>query len=412
MLDGTVARVEVLANGQQFVGFGIHPGTREPHDWPDSSPLDVPQASLLVIDHTACSAFIASADQYLRKVGGQTTAERRDIDREGRKIAGLKRLDPPSRALVEEAVGHIGNTDLGYDEWVRVGLALYAALGDGGRDIWEDWSGQSAKNDPACSAAKWNSFASVRSITAGTLFWLARQNGWRAEQPRRVRAVRGAHKAGGNTTPPEGNRPLIRGRAGMMPETIDLAEDAPITSGLGFYQRGSIVVRPTMTPVAISGGRQIDAPRLVHVKAHHMAKAFTKAAHWERFDMRAGDWLSTDCSQRLAETYLAREGQWRLPVLTDLINSPTLRDDGSILDQPGYDAQTGLLFDPHGERFPLLLRDPDRDTALRALGFLQDLIATFPFVTPADRSVALIVCARPFLRGSPGWVRSSVTARH
>jgi len=400
MLDGTVARVEVLATGQQFVGFGTHPGTREPYYWPDSSPLDVPLASLPTIDQAHCSTFITAADQYLRRVGGQTTTERRDIDREGRKIAGLKRLDPPSRELVEEAVGHIGNADLAYDDWIKVGLALYAALGDGGRDLWEGWSAQSAKNDPAYSTAKWDSFASVRSVTTGTLFWLARQNGWRAEQPRRVRAARAAPSATDGAATAEGNRPLIRIRAGMMPETIDLAEDALIASGLGFYQRGSIVVRPTMTPVAISGGRQIDAPRLVHVKAHHMAEAFTKAAYWERFDMRAGDWVSTDCSQRLAETYLAREGQWRVPVLTGLINSPTLRDDGSILDQPGYDAQTGLLFDPQGERFPILPRDPDRATALRALGFLRDLITTFPFVTPADRSVALSAILTTLIRRS------------
>jgi hypothetical protein len=120
-----------------------------------------------------------------------------------------------------------------------------------------------------------------------------------------------------------------------------------------------------------------------------MAEAFTKAAHWERFDKRAGDWVNTDCPQRLAETYLAREGQWRLPVLTGIINCPTLRPDGSILDLPGYDAQTGLLFDPQGERFPALPREPDRTTALRALAFLKDLISTFPFVTDADCSVAL-----------------------
>src|SRR5690606_12107681 len=105
-------------------------------------------------------------------------------------------------------------------------------------------------------------------------------------------------------------------------------------------------------------------------------------------------------SQRLAETYLAREGQWRLPVLTGIINAPTLREDGSILDQPGYDAQTGLLFDPQGERFPLLPREPDRDTALRALAFLRDLIGSFPFVTLADRSVALSAILTTLIRRS------------
>ena len=66
--------------------------------------------------------------------------------------------------------------------------------------------------------------------------------------------------------------PLIRLDAGFMPETIDKAERALLAARLGFYQRGSMVVRSAMVPVAVSGGRQIDAPRLVDVKAHHMAR--------------------------------------------------------------------------------------------------------------------------------------------
>lgn len=399
MLDGTVARVEVLATGQQFVGFGIHPDTKAPYHWPERSPLEVPLQELPTVSREMCAAFIAAAEDCLRKVGGQTTTERRDMDCEGRKVAGLKPKEAPSRDLIAEAVAHIPNDDLPYDDWIKIGLALYAALGPGGRDLWEAWSADAAKNDPTHTAEKWDSFASVRSVTVGTLFWLAKQNGWRAEQPRRVRTAHTSRVAS-DEAPVQSNRPLIRIRAGQMPETIDEAEVALLGSGFGFYQRGSIVVRPAMVPVAISGGKQIDAPRLVHVKAHHMAEAFTKAAHWERFDMRAGDWISTDCSQRLAETYLAREGQWRLPVLTGIINAPTLRDDGSILDQPGYDAQTGLLFDPQGERFPLLPREPDRATALRALGFLRDLIASFPFVTPADQSVALSAILTTLIRRS------------
>ncbi len=399
MLDGTVARVEVLATGQQFVGFGIHPGTKAPYHWPDRSPLNVPLADLPLVSRDTCAAFIAAAEQALRKAGGQTSTEKRDIDREGRKVAGLKPKEAPSQDLIAEAIAHIPNNDLPYDDWIKVGLALYAALGPDGRALWEAWSAEAAKNDPAHTAQKWDSFATVRNVTVGTLFWLARQNGWRAEKHRRVRTTHPSREASDDGAA-EGNRPLIRIRAGMMPETIDEAEQALLGAGLGLYQRGSIVVRPAMVPVAISGGRQIDAPRLIHVRAHHMAEAFTKAAYWERYDMRAGDWIPTDCSQRLAETYLAREGQWRLPVLTGIINAPTLREDGSILDQPGYDAQTGLLFDPQGERFPLLPREPDRDTALRALAFLRDLIGSFPFVTPADRSVALSAILTTLIRRS------------
>lgn len=390
MLDGTVARVEILATGQQFVAFGIHPDTKAPYYWPECSPLDVPLHALPPVTKERCAAFIAAAEKYLRKVGGYSTADRREIEREGRKAAGLKRNQAPSRELVEEAVAHIPNDDLPYDDWIKVGLALYAALGPDGRDLWEGWSARADKNDPEYTAEKWDSFASVRSVTVGTLFWLARQSGWRAERVERVRTSRARIPDGQDADDDDGDgRPVIRIFAGFLHRAVDMAEGALMQAGLGYYQRGSMVVRPAMVPVAVSDGRTVDAPRLVDVKAHHMAEAFTRAANWKRFDKREGEWLSTDCPHKIAETFLAREGQWRLPVLTGIVNCPTLRPDGSILDLPGYDPQTGLLLDPQDVRFPALPRDPDRATALRALDFLKDLISTFPFVTDADRSVAL-----------------------
>ncbi|MSU92004.1 hypothetical protein GE300_20835 [Rhodobacteraceae bacterium 2CG4] len=401
MLDGTVARVEILATGQQFVAFGIHPDTKAPYYWPECSPLDVPLHALPPVTKERCAAFIAAAEKYLRKVGGYSTADRREIEREGRKAAGLKRNQAPSRELVEEAVAHIANDDLPYDDWIKVGLALYAALGPEGRDLWESWSARADKNDPEYTAEKWDSFSSVRSVTVGTLFWLARQNGWRAERVERVRTSRARVPDGQDADDDDGDgRPVIRIFAGFLHRAVDMAEGALMQAGLGYYQRGSMVVRPAMVPVAVSDGRTVDAPRLVDVKAHHMAEAFTRAANWKRFDKREGEWLSTDCPHRIAETFLAREGQWRLPVLTGIINCPTLRADGSLLDLPGYDAQTGLLFDPQDVQFPALPRDPDRDVALRALAYLKDLISTFPFVTEGDRAVALSAILTALVRRS------------
>jgi hypothetical protein len=399
MLDGTVARVEVLATGQQFVGFGIHPDTKAPYHWPERSPLEVPLADLPALSKESCAAFIAAADTYLRQHGGQSKADMRDVEREGRKAAGLRRLEAPSFALVEEALSYISNDDLSYDEWIRVGLALCAALGDEGRVLWEEWSAHAAKNDAAYSADKWNSFADVRSITVGTLFWLARSHGWRAEKPHSPNAKPAQMEPDGYATKDDG-RPTIKIYAGFLHETVDKAEDALMQAKLGYYQRGSMVVRPAMVPVNVSGGRIVDVPRLVDVKAHHMAEAMTRAASWERFDKRAEEWQRTDCPHKIAETFLAREGQWRLPVLTGMIISPTLRPDGTILDLPGYDTETGLLFDPKGCRFPVIPRDPDRAMALRALGFLKNLISTFPFVSEADRAVALSAILTALIRRS------------
>ena len=93
-----------------------------------------------------------------------------------------------------------------------------------------------------------------------------------------------------------------------------------------------------------------------------------------------------------------RVGHWGLPVLTGIINAPTMREDGSILETSGYDAATGLLFDPRGVSFPKVPDQPTREDAQKSLKLLKGLVVTFPFVSDADQSVAVsgiltVLCA-------------------
>ena len=71
------------------------------------------------------------------------------------------------------------------------------------------------------------------------------------------------------------------------------------------------------------------------------------------------------------------------------MNAPFLRPDGSICEKPGYDQATGILFKPDGATFPPVPLWPSWANAMDALGQLKELTHTFPFVTPADWSVAL-----------------------
>lgn len=188
---------------------------------------------------------------------------------------------------------------------------------------------------------------------------------------------------------PQKARPLIQIRAGEAPRIIDEAENALIHANMGLYQRGSLIVRPAMVPIEVADGRPIELPRLLQVAKHHLAEAMSRAADFQRYDKQKDAWVKTDCPIRYAETLLAREGQWKLPVLTGVINAPTLRRDGSILAIPGYDAATGLLFDPLGTVFPTVPEKPGRAAALTGLNVLRSVIETFPFVGNADRAVAL-----------------------
>ena len=81
---------------------------------------------------------------------------------------------------VRAALAWIPNADLDYDSWVRIGLALKGALGDGGGDLFAAWSAQSGKDEPAFTAKTWDGLRPER-IGAGTLYHLAMERGWKPD---------------------------------------------------------------------------------------------------------------------------------------------------------------------------------------------------------------------------------------
>jgi putative DNA primase/helicase len=82
-----------------------------------------------------------------------------------------------------------------------------------------------------------------------------------------------------------------------------------------------------------------------------------------------------------------------------LLSTPTLRADGSLLSQPGYDLQTGLLL-MNPLPMPELKERPTREDALAGLALLEGLLTEFPFVDEASRAVALSLILSCVLRGA------------
>lgn len=100
-----------------------------------------------------------------------------------------------------------------------------------------------------------------------------------------------------------------------------------------------------------------------------------------------------------ANAIMAKHGERRLPRLDAVVTAPTLRRDGSVVDEPGYDKQSWLLYlcDGEGLKVP---STPTPDDALRALQRLWAPVSQFPFVGPEDRGVTLTAMVTAVLRGS------------
>jgi putative DNA primase/helicase len=93
--------------------------------------------------------------------------------------------------------------------------------------------------------------------------------------------------------------------------------------------------------------------------------------------------------------------EWPFPVLRGVIATQTMRHDGTLLTEPGYDRATGLLlFEP-----PPMQSIPDRPSqrdALDALALLNDLLDEFVFADDENvsRSAAVGMIMTAVLRGA------------
>ena len=94
-----------------------------------------------------------------------------------------------------------------------------------------------------------------------------------------------------------------------------------------------------------------------------------------------------------------------LPELMGIITAPTLRPDGSLLNEPGFDAATGLLLLP-GD-FPHVPLKPSKEELRAAWRTLWLPYAEFPYVSDDDRGVAaaaiLTALVRRILPTAPGF---------
>ncbi len=73
------------------------------------------------------------------------------------------------------------------------------------------------------------------------------------------------------------------------------------------------------------------------------------------------------------------ESNWTYPTLKATVEAPTLRPDGSILDKPGYDSQSGLFLDTGGVEFPPIPEQPTADQVKAAFAILQEPLRDFQF---------------------------------
>lgn len=81
-------------------------------------------------------------------------------------------------AKAEAIISIMSTIPIEYKDWIKIGQALYAGFGERGKALWDMFLNNPNYHDTQRSLnTHWRSFASVRSITLASLFYVAEQYG-------------------------------------------------------------------------------------------------------------------------------------------------------------------------------------------------------------------------------------------
>ncbi len=199
-------------------------------------------------------------------------------------------------------------------------------------------------------------------------------------------------------------RPLIR----IGPDLARVASQAvkALAPERDIFQRdGSLfqVVREPLRGEDGSIGWERGTPRLRQLPMSTLRERLSAVARWERYDRREEDWVQCLPPDPAVRAVLDR-GTWRgVQPVVGIVEAPSLRADGTVIEVPGYDTTTGFLFAPACD-FPPVPESPTQADAAAALAALAEVFVDFPYRGAADMAVPLAailtVIARPAIRGS------------
>ena len=167
--------------------------------------------------------------------------------------------------------------------------------------------------------------------------------------------------------------------------------------GTDIYQRGGKLMWPVTEPSFDAQSRPIKVDSLIELDEATLKLLLMRELRFVRRKANNGGKRYVNPGFEIPRLIL-KARRWPFPAVSGLINAPTLRPDGSLLFEEGYDTETGLLLI---NAPPVAIKlQPTRQEAEAALSLLKTLLVEVPFVKPMDRAVALSLILTAVLRGA------------
>jgi hypothetical protein len=201
--------------------------------------------------------------------------------------------------------------------------------------------------------------------------------------------------------------PVIDVAPARLLENLEQLDEAFAASDLLVFQRSGHLVH-----VAAAGAAADEEDVRRSAQAHIVKELTTptcqqlamRVAKFTKWNEKKKGPVACECPQTLADHYISSASGWRLPELKGIVQAPTLRADGTVLQSPGFDARSSILYLPNAD-FPPIAESPTKGDALAALGELRHVVRGFEFASPEAEAVwisaALTAIVRRGLRTAP-----------
>lgn len=415
--------VDVRGDGGQVVFVGsIHPKTGQPYRWLEGhSPDEIEMAELPAhIVETLC----AKATENASAKGSAVPARTRQVPPAPRIYRYVQAVLRRSRANVASASEGERNETLN-----KAAFSLGKFVGAG---LLDRFVAEEALLEDAISVGL--SADEAQATIASGLDAGAANPIDRDELIKKTQLPRGARRPAPKVPQPDstGAPQSVRSthpevgiqRARKQIEFRNLGNDTPLhqlvpaaLSALAerclssIYVQGGRLARVTKENTAESQGvRRAAGLRIRSVPEAVLREQLDFAAAWmETRENKNGDVdVIEKWAPRAVVAAVAEHGEYPgLHPLIGVVEGPTLRPDGSVLDRPGYDASTALMYQPARD-YPGVPEHPTPEDVRRAWDEVLNPFMEFPFETPSDHAslaaFMLTIAGRPAIDGPvPHW---------
>jgi hypothetical protein len=260
-----------------------------------------------------------------------------------------------------------------YDAWLRTGFAL-TELGANGLGLWEDWSRGSAKYKSGECSAKWAGFVpgdeKYKGITLASLFHWANEDD-----------TSGAHHL---------PRIFVSGTPLRTITAKSVAALEAANQPAQIFIRSGSLARIHMDEHGL--------PIIQEMSEAALRGHMERAAQYMRTDKQGKSGPIPPPIDVVQDLEALRSLPF--PPLLGIIETPSIRPDGTLITTPGYDMATKLYYVP-----PETLDNqvnvpdvPDEVEQQEAISLLKEVLCDFPFDSLASAVNALAAMITPVLR--------------